>query len=203
MTLRLRAIAIVALAASLSACMGGLLGGGGKPPTTLYTLTADAADPGTMNRTVNAGQAVTIGTPLMARELRTVRVPVQLTPTDVQYVTDLQWIDTPDRLFQSLLQETVRRKTNRVVLDPRQTGLDPGLQVTGELERFGYDASTRQATVVYDASLSAAGGARTETRRFIATVPADGTARSVATGLNSAANQVASQVAQWIGNSTV
>jgi cholesterol transport system auxiliary component len=169
----------------------------------LYTLTADAADPGPINRTVKAGQAVTIGTPLMARELRTVRVPVQLTPTDVQYVTDLQWIDTPDRLFQSLLQETVRRTTNRVVLDPRQTGLDPGLQVTGELERFGYDASTRQATVVYDASLSAAGGARTEARRFIATVPADGTARSVATGLNSAANQVAAQVAQWIGNSTV
>jgi cholesterol transport system auxiliary component len=189
-----------ALAAALSGCMGSLLGGG-KAPTTLYTLTAEAPDPGPMTRTVNAGQAVTIGVPLLSKELRGVRVPVQVGPTDVQYVADLQWVDTPDRLFQSLLEETLRRTTNRVVLDPRQAALDPGLQVTGELERFGYDASTQQATVVYDASLSTAGGTRTEARRFIASVPADGTARSVATGLNSAANQVATEVATWIGSS--
>jgi cholesterol transport system auxiliary component len=179
----------------------GLFGGGGKPPTTLYTLTTDAADPGAMARTVSAGQAVTIGTPLAPKELRTVRVPVQLTPTDIQYVSNLQWIDTPDRLFQALLEETVRRTTNRVVLDPRQSALDPGLLVTGELERFGYDASSGQAIVVYDGSLSTAAGTRTETRRFTAAIPSDGSARSVATGLNRGANQVAAEVAQWIGNS--
>jgi cholesterol transport system auxiliary component len=181
--------------------MGSLLGGG-KTPTTLYTLTSDATDPGAMNRTVNAGQAVTIAMPILPKELRTVRVPVQVTPTDVQYVANLQWIDTPDRLFQSLLEETVRRTTNRVVLDPRQATLDPGLQVTGELERFGFDRAAGQAIVVYDASLSTAGGTRTETRRFIASVPADGTARSTASALNSAANQVATEVANWIGNSS-
>ncbi len=94
MTLLLRAVVTTALAAALSGCMGSLLGGG-KAPTTLYTLTSEAADPGPMTRTVNAGQAVTIGTPLLPRELRSVRVPVQVTPTDVQYVADLQWIDTP------------------------------------------------------------------------------------------------------------
>jgi cholesterol transport system auxiliary component len=201
MNLLLRAFVTTALAAALSGCMGSLLGGG-KTPTTLYTLTAEAADPGPMTRTVNAGQAVTIATPLVPKELRSVRVPVQVTPTDVQYVTDLQWIDTPDRLFQALVEETLRRTTNRVVLDPHQAALDPGLQVTGELERFGFDRSSGQAVVVYDASLSTAGGTRTETRRFIASVPADGTARSVATSLNSAANQVATEVANWIGNSS-
>jgi cholesterol transport system auxiliary component len=200
MTLLLRAVVISALAVALGGCMGML--GGGKPPTTLYTLSAEAADPGPMTRTVNAGQAVTIGTPLLSKELRTVRAPVQLTPTDVQYVPNLQWVDTPDRLFQALLEETVRRTTNRVVLDPSQSSLDPGLQVTGELERFGYDASSGQAMVVYDASLSTAGGTRTEARRFIASVPSDGTGRSVATALNSAANQVATEVASWIGNSS-
>jgi len=149
MTLLLRAVIISALAVALSGCMGML--GGGKVPTTLYTLSAEAADPGPMTRTVNAGQAVTIGTPLLSKELRTVRAPVQVTPTDIQYVPDLQWVDTPDRLFQALLEETVRRTTNRVVLDPRQSALDPGLQVTGELARFGYDASSGQAMVVYDA----------------------------------------------------
>jgi cholesterol transport system auxiliary component len=201
MTVLSRAFVVTALAASLSGCMGSLLGGG-KAPTTLYTLTSEAADPGPMTRTVNAGQAVTIAMPILPRELRTVRVPVQVTPTDVQYVADLQWIDTPDRLFQSLIEETLRRTTNRVVLDPRQATLDPGLQVTGELERFGYDRASGQAMVIYDASLSTAGGTRTETRRFIAQVPADGTARSTASALNSAANQVATEVATWIGNSS-
>jgi cholesterol transport system auxiliary component len=189
----------IALAAALGGCsLGGLLGGG-KPPTTLQTLTAEAADPGPMTRAVNAGQAVTIATPVVSKELRTVRVPVQLTPTDIQYVTNLQWVDTPDRLFQDLLEETLRRTTGRVVLDTRQSSLDPGLLVTGELQRFGYDAAARQVVVVYDATLSAGGGGRVETRRFTAAQPADGTALTVGPALNRAANQVALEAARWIG----
>jgi cholesterol transport system auxiliary component len=190
----------LALAASLTGCsLGGMLGGGGKPPTTLYTLTAEAPDPGAIARTAAAGQSVTIDTPIVAKELETVRAPVQLTPTDVQYVTNLTWVDTPDRLFQNLLAETVRRTTNRVVLSPGQTTLDPGMVVTGQLQRFGYDASTGQVIVTYDASLSSAGGSQVQTRRFTASVPSDGTGPSVAPALNRAANQVALDVAKWIG----
>jgi cholesterol transport system auxiliary component len=126
-------------------------------------------------------------------------VPVQVTPTVVQYVTDLQWVDTPDELFQGLLEETIRRTTNRVVLDPAQSTLDPGLVVTGQLNRFGYDAQQGTVIVQYDASLATQGGTHVETRRFEATLPADGTAATVAPALNQAANQVAMQVAQWIG----
>ncbi|MES2119592.1 MAG: ABC-type transport auxiliary lipoprotein family protein [Pseudomonadota bacterium] len=195
-----RVAASILVASSLAGCsLGGLLGGGGKAPLTLQTLTTEAADPGAISRSANAGQAVTIATPTTPKELRTVRVPVQLTPTDVQYVTGLQWVDTPDRLFQALVSETVRRTTGRVVLDTSQATLDPGLQVTGALQRFGYDAATRQAVVVYDASLSTQGGARVETRRFTASVPSDGTGRSVGPALNRAANQVAFDVAKWIG----
>jgi cholesterol transport system auxiliary component len=93
----------------------------------------------------------------------------------------------------------VRRTTNRVVLDPRQSSLDPGLVVSGSLQRFGYDASSREVVVVYDAELSAAG--RVEQRRFTASAPADGTARSVGPALSHAANEVATQVAQWLGSS--
>ena len=114
-------------------------------------------------------------------------------------MANLQWIDTPDRLFQELIAETVRRTTNRVVLDPHQAALDPGLLVTGALQRFGYDAASGQVIVVYDASLSTAGGNRVETRRFTASAPADGTAASVGPALNHAANQVALEVAKWIG----
>jgi cholesterol transport system auxiliary component len=110
-------------------------------------------------------------------------------------------VDTPANLFASLLAETVRRTTNRVVLDPGQTTLDPGLLVSGALQRFGYDAATGQVVVTYDGSLSTAGGSRVETRRFTATAPADGTAASVGPALNRAANQVALDVARWIGSS--
>jgi cholesterol transport system auxiliary component len=196
-----KAAGAVALSLALSACMGGLLGGGGKPPTTLVTLTPEAAEPAQIARSAAAGQAVTVATPSVARELNTVRVPVQVSPTDVQYVSNLQLADTPAKLFADLVAETVRRTTNRVVLNPDQTTLDPGLQVNGSLQRFGYDASTGQVVVSYDGALSTAGGSRVETRRFTATAPADGTGPSVGPALNRAANQVALDVARWIGSS--
>ena len=196
----LRTVPLLALAAVLGGCsLGGLLGGGGKGPATLQTLTALAADPGPGTRTAPAGKAITVAIPVVSKELKTLRVPVQVTPTDIQYVTDLQWVDTPDRLFQALVGETIRRTTGRVVLDPNQTGLDPGLVLSGQLERFGYDAYQHRVVVVFDGSLAAVGGAQVETRRFTATAPADGTGASVGPALNTAANQVALQVAQWVG----
>lgn len=197
---RLRLVAPLALAIALGGCsIGGLLGGGAKTPASLLTLTPEAADPGQIVRTANAGQAVTIAIPVVAKELNTVRVPVQVSPTDVQYVPNLQWVDTPDHLFQELVSETVRRTTGRVVLSPRQAALDPGLLMTGTLQRFGYDAGTGQVIVQYDGSLSTEGGTRVEARRFTATVPADGSAGTVGPALNQAANQVAAEVAKWIG----
>lgn len=195
----LRNLASVIAAAALAGCsLSSLTGGGGKPVVVLQTLTPEAADPGATTRSAAAAQAVTIETPVISNELRTVRVPVQISPTDVQYVTNLQWVDTPDKLFQNLVEETVRRTTNRVVLNPNQTGVDAGVVLRGELERFGYDAQTGQVEVAYDATMSAT-GAEVQTRRFVANVPANGTGPSVGPALNRAANQVATEVAQWIG----
>ena len=97
---------VIALSMALSACsLGGLLGGGGKAPTTLVTLTPEAAAPAQIARSVAAGQAVTIQTPTAGKELTAVRVPVQVTPTDVQYVANLTLVDVPARLFQDLLAD--------------------------------------------------------------------------------------------------
>lgn len=192
---------LAALALAVGGCsLGGMLGGGGKPPASLLTLTPSASATGEFTRSANAGQSVTVSTPVIAKELRTNRIPVQVTPTDVQYVTHAQWVDTPDRLFADLLAETIRRTTNRVVLDPALTGLDPGLIVSGELRSFGYDAMTGQAVVRFDGALSTAGGTRVETRRFEAIVPSDGSAASIGPALNQAANEVATEVATWIGD---
>ena len=86
-----------------------------------------------------------------------------------------------------------------VVIDPKQSTLDPGLVVTGQLLSFGYEAGQGTVLVRYDAALSTAGGTRVETRRFEARAPADGTAATVGPALNTAANQVALDVAKWIG----
>ena len=196
----MRGLAASLAVLALSGCsIGSLLGGGGKPPVYLQTLTPEAPNPGAIARSANAGQAVTVAVPVVAKELRTLRVPVQVTATDIQYVTGLQWVDTPDHLFQLLVAETIRRTTGRVVLDTRLTTLDPGLQLSGQLQRFGYDARTGQVVVEYDGALSTQGGSRVDTRRFVATVPADGTAASVGPALNRAANQVALDVARWVG----
>ena len=202
MRMVLRVASPVALALLLAACsLGGLLGGGGKPPPWLLTLTPEAPAPGAIARAASAGEAVTINVPVISKELRTTRVAAHIGQASVQYIEDLQMVDTPDRLFSDLLAETVRRTTNRVVLDPRQAALDPGLLVTGQLHRFGFDEASQSVFVRFDAALSTAGGTRVETRRFEARAPATPDAASVATALNRAANQVALEAATWIGGS--
>ena len=181
-------------ALSLASCFGGT-----KVPPTLLTLTSSAPAPASVNRAAAPGEAITIDVPVIPKELATTRVPAQVGPTAIAYVQDVQWVESPDRLFQDLLQETVIRTTGRVVLDPRQSALDPGLHLTGTLTRFGYDTQLGAVLVRYDGALSTAGGTRVETRRFEAQAPADGTASTVGPALNAAANEVAAQVAQWVG----
>jgi len=189
-----RPLIVAAAALSLAACFGGK-----KIPPTLLTLTSAAPAPASIARSAAPGEALTIDIPVISKELSTTRVPALVGPTAVAYIEGLQWVESPDRLFQDLLQETVVRTTNRVILDPRQASLDPGLSLTGTLTRFGYDTATGSVVVRYDGALSTAGGTRVETRRFEASVPADGTAASVGPALNAAANQVAAEVAAWVG----
>jgi cholesterol transport system auxiliary component len=200
MTPLLRAAAPLALALAVGGCsLGSLLGGGGKTPPWLLSLTPEAPAPASLARAANAGEAVTINVPIIAKELRTTRVPAQVGPTAVQYLENIAWVDTPDRLFKDLLAETVRRRTSRVVLDSRQSGLDPGLVVSGQLHRFGYDEAAQAVVVRYDGALSTQGGTRVETRRFEASVPSTADAASIGPALNRAANQVALEAASWIG----
>ncbi len=189
-----RLILVTVGALSLAACLGGK-----KVPPTLLTLTSEAPAPASISRIAAPGEAITIDVPVVPKELASTRVPALVGPTAVAYIKDLQWVDAPDKLFQDLLQETTLRTTSRVVLDPNQASLDPGLKLSGNLTRFGYDTAEGMVIVRYDGALATAGGTRVETRRFEAKVPADGTARTVGPALNQAANQVAAEVAKWIG----
>jgi cholesterol transport system auxiliary component len=188
---------LLALGASLA--LSGCISFGAKPPPFLLRLTPAQENAAGPARSAAAGQAVTVAIPIVGQELMTQRVPVHSGANQVAYLKDAQWVDMPNALFARLVAETISVRTGRVVLDPRQFSLDPGVKLTGTLQSFGLDADKMEAVVVYDAMV-ARGGGRVETRRFSARSPVavvDGP--SAAAALNQAANQVAADVAAWVG----
>lgn len=190
---KLSVLAAATALLALSAC-----GLGGKAPDLLLNLTpatAPSANAGTSGPMENA---VTVVRPNVPQALDTTRIPVTTGETSLAYIKDAFWVDTPDNLFRHLLSETIAARTGRPVLDPLQFNVSPGLRLTGQLHAFGLDATAMQTVVVYEAALSQ--GQTVRTRRFEARVAAGAADRnSVAPALNQAANQVAAEVADWIG----
>ena len=186
----------ILLTIPLSACISF----GAKPPPSLMTLSP--ASPVPVGAAANSGQArnITIRVPSTPQEIAVTRVPVRATDTSIAYVKDAQWIEPPARLFARLLSDTVQARTGYVVLSNRQSNVDPGAQLTGELRSFGLDAASNSAVVTYDASLLRKGATTFDKRRFEARVPVSAIdAANAANGLNQAANQVATEVADWVG----
>jgi cholesterol transport system auxiliary component len=187
------------LAFGAALALSGCISFGAKPPPFLLRLTPPQEAPAGTARTAAAGQAMTVALPIVSQELMTPRVPVHSGANQVAYLKDAQWVEMPNALFSRLVSETIAVKTGRVVLDPRQFSLDPGTRLTGTLQSFGLDADHMEAVVVYDAAL-ARGGGSVETRRFAARAPVAAIdAPSAAAALNQAANQVAAEVAAWVG----
>ena len=182
-------------ALSLSACFGGA-----KVPDTLMTLNPAQARTAATPRTATEGQAITVVIPTVPRELQSLRVPVHESELAISYLKNAQWVEMPATLFARVLSETIAATTGRVVLDPRQFTFDPGQRLTWTLQHYGYDAASGQAVAVYDAALARQGGGVT-TQRFEARVPAaSADAAGVAPALNQAANQIAADVARWVGS---
>lgn len=180
----------------LSACISF----GAEPPPSLLTLTSAQAVPvGQTQSSANAG-TITIAVPAVSQALATTRVPVQSSETSIAYIKGAQWGELPARLFARLVSDTVAAKTNRVVLSTAQSFSDPGARLSGELRNFGVDATRSEAVVTFDASLIRGSAAVVEKRRFEARVPvAVIEAGVVGVAVNQAANQVASDVADWVG----
>lgn len=187
---------ILLAALPLSACISF----GAAPPPTLLTLTAQSAVAVGQNQNSATAKSVTLQVPTVPQALATARVPVQSTATSIAYVKDAQWAEPPARLFARLMSDTVAARTGMVVLSTIQAVGDPSAQLGGELRNFGLDATTREAVVTFDASLTRAGLQTVEKRRFEARVPVPAIdAPSAAAGINTAANTVAQQVADWVG----
>lgn len=180
--------------------LSGCISFGAAPPPTLLTLeSASMVAVGQVQSTAGA-KTVQVQIPSVAQALATPRVPVQATPTTVAYVKDAVWSEPPARLFARLLGDTLSARVGRVVLSGAQALTDPGAQLGGDLRAFGLDATARVAVVTYDATLIRAGSTVVQKRRFEAKVPV-GAIDAVSAGpaLNQAANQVAIEVADWVG----
>jgi cholesterol transport system auxiliary component len=181
-------------ALALAGCFGGA-----KVPDTLMTLNPEKSRAAATTRSAAEGQAITVVVPTVPRELQTLRVPVHETELGISYLKNAQWVEMPSELFARLVSETIAATTGRVVLDPKQFTFDPGQRLTGTLQRFGLDATRMEVVAVYDAVLARQAGGITS-RRFEARVPVaavDGP--TVAPALNQAANQIATEVAGWVG----
>lgn len=189
-------IAAIGLVLSLSGCLGL---GGGKPPPTLFTLTADKTLPTGTVLSGNAAQALIVLDPETDQSLSNTRIAVQVDQSNVAYLAKAAWVERPARLFGTLMAETIRAGGKRIVF----VG-DDGINTSrnrlgGRLTAFGYDAREQAVIVRFDAVLNGAAGA-VSTRRFEAKVP--GVAAKpelIAPALNRAANQVAAEVADWVG----
>lgn len=193
----MRHATILLAALPLAACISF----GAEPPPSLLTLETRAEVPVGEVRRVDGAGAVTVLSLTTPQALATQRVPVQATPTTIAYVEDAQWTEPPARLFARLLGDTIAARTGRVVLAGGQAVADPGTRLGGELRRFGLDATAREAVVTFDAQVARGEANAVERRRFEARVPIAGEIDAQTAGLllNDAANQVAVQVAEWIG----
>jgi cholesterol transport system auxiliary component len=180
--------------------LAGCISFGAKPPPTLLTLTSASQVPVGQNQDSATAKSISIQVPTTPMALATARVPVQATPTSIAYVPDAQWSEPPARLFARLSSDTIAARTGLVVLSTIQSVGDPSAQLAGELRNFGLDATTREAVVTFDASLTRQGKTTVEKHRFEARVPVTAIdAPSAAAGINQAANQVATELADWIG----
>ncbi len=188
-----------AIAATLP--LAGCISFGAKPPPSLLTLTAAAAPAIGQDQNSVAAKSITIEVPSAPQSVATSRVPVQATATTIAYVPKALWAEPPARLFARLLADTVAARTGRVVLSSVQAVGDPSAHLGGELRSFGLDAGSRQAVVTFDASLvRIPGKSGVEKQRFEVRVPvASIDAASAGPALNDAANQIAGQVADWVG----
>lgn len=176
--------------------LAGCVSFGAKPPPQLLTLSLPNAASAEAPPSAPVLTVLDLDTP---RKLDTVRVPVQVNDTSIAYVKDAQWVDTPRKLFRKLLADRIAADGQMLVLEPGRVPLVGGRKLMGELVEFGVDAGSGNAVVTYEAVLVGPDPLRVIRHRFTASVPAGKIAAgTVARPINTAAQQVADQVAEWV-----
>lgn len=187
--------AVLPLAFSLSGC----LSLSPDVPDTLLELTPQKTVQAGVARSGDLASAIAVLDPETPAKLDVLRVPVQSSTSEIAYLKDALWAEKPARQFSRLLAETIRAGGTRLVLDATDGRYQAATRLTGQLLEMGYDARSQSVIVRYDAVLSRADGSIAN-RRFESTVPGvSAKSGAIAPALNQAANDVAAQVAEWVG----
>lgn len=192
-----KAICGALFAMLLTGCVS--IGGGGDPPEQLLTLTpaSSAAAGSSSNGDMSSALAVT--EPTVPQRLNVVRIPVQVSDSSLAYLQDAFWVEKPARLFQRVLAETIRARGERLVVGGGELDYAAPTQLGGQLVAMDYIPFSSSVIISYEAVLRMPGG-EVRTQRFESTVPGvSPDAASVGPALNRAANDVAAQVADWVG----
>ena len=177
--------------------LGGCLSFGPKTPPTLFDLTSENPAPAGAGQSGSLASALVVEVPEAPLSLNVTRVPVQVDATNLAYVKKAAWAERPARLFQRLLAETIRAKGSRLVLES-EPGTGNSEVLSGRLLAMGFNAPTNAAVVRFDAMRTTKGGL-VQVRRFEASQSASAEPEVLGPALNRAANDVARQVADWVG----
>lgn len=192
-----RKISMLAAAALASLALSGCISIGAKTPNQLFRLTSVETEPAGTSTTGTITDAVVVLDPEADRALDVMRVPVSLDASRVAYLKDALWVERPTRQFRSLLAETLRTRTGRLVVEGGDFEVTGRTLIGGRLLQMGYDAPSRTVIVRFDAIRTERGGQITQ-RRFESVVGnIEAKAAFVGPALNQAANDVAKQVADW------
>jgi cholesterol transport system auxiliary component len=195
------ALAIRSNGILLAACLllSGCLSLGGDVPDQLISLTPQVTAPAGEMSATETSRAIIILDPEASRALDVTRVPVRIDDSSVAYLEDAVWVDRPARLLRGLLAETIRARTGRLVVEAGEFDVKDMQVLSGRLLNMGYDAPAQSVVVRFDAVLEDEGG-KVRSRRFESIVPGIAPqAAQVAPALNEAANDIAAQVAEWVG----
>lgn len=190
--------AIRLAAVSPALLLAGCISLGSEPPESLLNLTAEASAPAGAALSGNRETALAVHEPQVPAEIDVLRVPVRVNETELAYLEDAVWVEKPARLFRRVLAETIRVRTDTLVIDGDDPSLFTQNHLRGTLRSFGYDVASGAVVVRFDAIRQGAGGT-VQTQRFEAIesgIPAE--AGPVGIALNSATNEVARQVADWL-----
>ncbi|WP_114520610.1 ABC-type transport auxiliary lipoprotein family protein [Altererythrobacter sp. ZODW24] len=190
-------VSAFALLAALGGCVN--IGGSGELPESLLTLTPTSTSAAGSTASGSLANAIAVIQPDAPQRLNVTRVPVQVNDAQVAYLQDAIWVEKPARLFRRLLAETISARSDRLVVDGGDPDMAAQTRLYGNLLDMGYDVRTSSVVVRYDAIRQFTNG-EIQTRRFESVVPGvAANAAAVGPALNEAANDVAVQVADWVG----
>lgn len=177
--------------------LGGCISFAPKVPDTLFNLAPENPAPAGAGQNGSLANALVVEVPEAPLELSVTRVPVRVDESNVAYLKNAAWVERPARLFQRLLAETIRAKGNRLVLES-EPGTGSSEVLSGRLLELGYDAQGKSVVARFDAIRTS--GKQVQTRRFESVQSGiEAKPQQVGPALSRAANDVARQVADWVG----